>query len=264
MQVVRKWLAHPLTRGLDLDDPKTTALRRLILAEKPFLQAIYLEWYRSIVAALPDGAGMVLELGSGPGFFAEVFPGVLTSEVFRCPDVAAVLDGQQLPLADGSLRAIVMTNVLHHIPNVRCFLSEAERCLRPGGAIVMIEPWVTAWSRLVYTRLHHEPFDPDVQIWELPAGGPLSEANGALPWILCQRDRTQLEGEFALLQIANVTPCMPFSYLVSGGISMRNLAPAWSFNLWRALETAMLSWMNQLGMFAKIVIVRREGTRGTR
>jgi len=45
--------------------------------------------------------------------------------------------------SDGSLRAIVMTDVLHHIPNVESFFAEAARCVRPGGVIVMIEPWLT-------------------------------------------------------------------------------------------------------------------------
>jgi len=29
--VLRTWLTHPLTRGLDIDDPRTTVLRRGIL-----------------------------------------------------------------------------------------------------------------------------------------------------------------------------------------------------------------------------------------
>jgi hypothetical protein len=33
----RKWLAHPLTRDLDLDDPRMTIARRKILKEKRFL-----------------------------------------------------------------------------------------------------------------------------------------------------------------------------------------------------------------------------------
>ena len=35
------WLAHPITRGLDVDDPRTTELRLRILQDKPFLRRIY-------------------------------------------------------------------------------------------------------------------------------------------------------------------------------------------------------------------------------
>jgi hypothetical protein len=64
---LKAWLAEPLTRGLDLDDPRTTALRRDILQRKPFLRRIYDEWYRHIAAAGRLGQVM-LELGSQGGF----------------------------------------------------------------------------------------------------------------------------------------------------------------------------------------------------
>ena len=51
--MLKTWLAHPLTRGLDIDDPRTTHLRQQIIQEKSFLRQIYQEWYQAIVAALP-------------------------------------------------------------------------------------------------------------------------------------------------------------------------------------------------------------------
>ena len=36
--MLARLLTHPLTRGLDLDEPATTALRRRLVAEKPFLR----------------------------------------------------------------------------------------------------------------------------------------------------------------------------------------------------------------------------------
>ena len=39
--MLKHWLEHPLTRGLDLDDPRTTHLRRRVLDEKRFLRRIY-------------------------------------------------------------------------------------------------------------------------------------------------------------------------------------------------------------------------------
>src|SRR6185436_13633701 len=100
-----------LTRGANLDDPNTTALRRRIIESKPFLRRIYLDWYQTLAADLPTGTGKVLELGSGAGFFPDVVPETICSEVFPCPGIDVVLDGQRMPMADGSLRAIVMTDV---------------------------------------------------------------------------------------------------------------------------------------------------------
>jgi hypothetical protein len=51
---------------------------------------------------------------------------------------------------------------------------------------------------------------------------------------------------------------MPFRYLISGGVSMRTLMPAWTFGLWRAVENALAPWSRHLGMFAQIVLERTD------
>ena len=252
------WLAHPAARGLDLDDPRLVTVRRRLIREKPFLRKIYREWYAAIADALPAGDGAVLELGSGGGFLDESVPGLITSDVLAAPHVRVVLDGQQLPLAGGSLRAIVMIDVLHHLPESRRFFREAARCVRGGGRVVMIEPWVSAWSSLIYRRLHHEPFEPGAATWEFPRGGPLSAANMALPWIVFVRDRDRFEREFPQWRVVSIRPFMPFRYLLSGGVSMRSLMPAWTFDLWRAVERALAPWAARLGMFVQIVIERTD------
>jgi len=204
---------------------------------------------------LLSGEGVVLELGSGAGFMGDFIPNLITSELFPCPNVQAVLDGSRLPFAARSLRGIVMTNVLHHFPEPRLFFGEATRCVRSGGVIAMIEPWVTPWSRFVYT-FHYEPFHPEALSWELSNHGPLSGANDGLPWIIFVRDRTTFEPEFPKWKIELIKPIMPFRYLLSGGVSMRGFAPGWSFRLWKRLESALGRWNNQLGMFAQIVLRR--------
>jgi SAM-dependent methyltransferase len=255
--MIKTFLAHPLTRGLDIDDPRTTHLRRTIIESKPFLRRIYDEWYGGIVASLPQCDGPVLELGSGAGFLREFIPDLITSEIFCTPGAALVMDAHRMPLVDTSLRAIVMTNVLHHLARTPLFFAEAARCVKPGGAMIMIEPWASAWGRWVYTHLHHEPFNTTTVDWEFPLTGPLSSANGAIPWILFVRDRELFEKEFPMWELRTATPIMPFRYLVSGGVSLRSLAPGWSFGAWRALEKVMTPWMRHWGMFAQIVLDRR-------
>jgi SAM-dependent methyltransferase len=254
---IKAWLTHPLTRGLDLDDPSSVERCRKLIQSKPSLRAIYREWYSAISRALPAGTGAVLEVGSGPGFLAEFIPGLITSEILACRGIRLSLDATRLPFSTGALRAIVMTNVLHHLPQPRRFFAEAARCVQPGGAIVMIEPWVSTWSSFVYGRLHHEPFDREAQSWEFPASGPLSGANGALPWILFARDRVRFEEEFPEWGIESIRPGMPFRYLLSGGVSLRTLTPPASEGAWRRVERLMEPWMSHWAMFAQIKLVRR-------
>src|SRR5262249_24974746 len=159
------WLLHPLTRGLDIDSPETTRLRKRIVREKGFLFRVYREWYRRIAAEVPGGPGDALELGSGAGVLKEHIPDLITSAAFPGEGVDRAVDAAELPSGDQALRAVVMTTVFHHLPEPRRFLDEASRCVRPGGRVVMLEPWNTPWSRLIYTRLHHEPFDPSAAEW---------------------------------------------------------------------------------------------------
>src|SRR6266498_2451443 len=119
--MLKSLLAHPLTKGLDIDDPRTTHLRLQIIQEKSFLRQIYQEWYQSLALVLPPGEGAVLELGAGAGFMKNVIPEAIASEVFYCPNISAVLDASRLPFAARSLRGIVMTDVLHHIRQPRFF-----------------------------------------------------------------------------------------------------------------------------------------------
>jgi SAM-dependent methyltransferase len=252
----RRWLSHPLARGRDIDAPETTLLRRRIIAEKPFLRRIYEEWYAAVAECVPAGPEPALELGSGAGFMRAAVPRLLASDVFLLPGLDLVLDARQLPFGTASLRAVAMTNVLHHLGDARGFLGEAARCVRPGGALVMIEPWVTPWSRFVYRRLHHEPFAPEASDWTLAPGGPLSSANAALPWMIFARDRERFEREFPAWRVASIRPGMPFRYLLSGGVSLRALAPGAAFGAWKAFERLLAPWMDRLGMFALIRLER--------
>jgi len=251
--LLRNLLAHPLTRGMSVDDPATTRLRREIIRSKPFLAAIYREWYELLLKALPD-EGLVLEVGSGAGFFGEMSSRIITSEVFELPGIDVLLDGTSLPFEQAELSGIAMTDVLHHIPDVRVFFAEATRCVRPGGRMVMVEPWRTPWSERVYRNLHPEPFEPDAG-WLIPETGPLSGANGALPWILFNRDRAQFEADYPQWSIASITPIMPFTYLLSGGVSLRSLMPGWSYSLCRKLENRLDP--NRWAMFAMIELERK-------
>jgi SAM-dependent methyltransferase len=254
---IKSVLAHPLTRGLLLDDAKTTVLRFQIIQSKPFLRRIYDDWYTMIRSKIPEGKGLVLELGSGAGHFQRFVPDVIRSEVFLCPNVDLVTDARFLPFPSSFLKAIVMTDVFHHIPQVDVFLREAVRCLVPGGRIAMVEPWVSAWSRLIYGHFHHEPFRPGADSWEVPSSGPLSCANGALPWIVLVRDRERFISQFPELHVEEISPMMPFRYLASGGVSMRNLMPRGTYCIWRALENAVSPWVDRFGMFALICLRRK-------
>jgi len=247
--------AQPMARKIGLDSPETTLRRRQIIEEKSFLRKFYHECYLSITTSLPNHIdGPILELGSGAGFLKEYIPKLLTSEIITIPNVDIILDGTRLPFSTNVLGGIVMIDVLHHIPNAASFFSDAATCIKPGGVIIMIEPWSTLWSRFVYRHLHHEPFDPNVEDWKIPTGGPLSQANSALPWIIFERDREKFEKEFPQFHIQEIFLNFPFCYLLSGGVSLRASIPGKMYNAVRKIENLTQPWINSFAMFAKVML----------
>ena len=138
------------------------------------LRSLYGRWYREVRARLPDRSrGRWIELGSGPGFAREVIPELELSDVVQAPWHDHQIDAEHLPFADGELGALVLFDVLHHLPRPAKFLTEASRALAPGGRLVLCEPYVSALSFPIYRFLHEERCDLGVD--------PLAEAHASGP-----------------------------------------------------------------------------------
>ncbi len=255
---LKRFLTHPLARGLDLDAPENTLQRAQLIQDKSFLKQFYQDGYRSIAALLPPQVkGPVVELGSGGGFLKGIIPDLITSEVLKIPIVDLIFNGQSMPFKRTSLRAIVMMDVFHHIPRPGRFLAQAADAAKPGGRIIMIEPWVTAWSRFVYRYVHHEPFDVEVKDWKINAGGPLSGANSAIPWIVFDRDRKKFEWRFPQWRIRQIKLHTPFCYLLSGGVTYKNFLPGACYKFCRQFEFRLQPLNPHIAMFATIVLQRQ-------
>lgn len=211
------------------DKPETTLRHAEIIRNKPVLRKIYEDWYGSFIArakSLPEGR--ILEIGSGGGFLKELMPEVYTSDILPLPHLDGCFSAEELPFEDNGLSAIFMLNVFHHIPSAEKFLTEAQRTLKPGGIIFMIEPAHTRVSRFIYRRFHHEPFEPEGD-WFVRGGRPLSDSNQAIPWIVFERDRAIFEEKFPKLKIRSIRLHTPFRYLFSGGLSGAQLIPDFLF-----------------------------------
>ena len=245
----------------DPDSVESIEEVRRTLARKPALRELYEEAYEKFRAAVercPPG-GAVLELGSGGGFAKQArhpIPGLVTSEVVSAPGVDRVVDATKMPFADGELRAIVMMNVFHHIPDVAAFLREAVRCLKPGGRLFMIDQYVGLLSRPLFTFVHHESFDPGAADWSFSTSGRMSGANGALAWIVFRRDRDRFEREFPKLHLEKYEPHTPLRYWWSGGLKSWTLLPGWAFGAATAVDRALSKTMPSLSSFVDIEIVR--------
>jgi SAM-dependent methyltransferase len=204
---------------------------------------------------LPEGK--IVEIGSGGGFLKELNPNIITSDILPFPHCDLTFSGEEMPFNDNELSAILMIDVLHHIPDSISFFREAQRVLKPGGKIIMIEPANTNFSRFIFQKFHHENFDPDSASWSFPTSGPLSGANGALPWIIFTRDYDKFKGQFFSFSKEKIKHHTPFAYLISGGLTFKSPLPGWLFRPFRWLEALLSPFNNYLAMFQTIVVVKK-------
>jgi SAM-dependent methyltransferase len=224
--MILSWLREPSLQGLRAGSPPFFAAQKSLILNRALLKRAYDDWYGRLLSdarSAPPG-GSIVELGSGGSYLKDLEPGIVTSDVV--PGVAQlVVDARTLPFAAESVRALLLTHVFHHIPNVAAFFKEAERTLVPGGVISMIEVAHTPFARFFFSHFHHEPYDDTSAGWAFAQNDSMMDSNQALAWIVFQRDRAEFERRFPNLKIEQLELMPWFTYFASGGLTMRYLVP---------------------------------------
>jgi len=159
---IKHYFKHPL------DSFERTLEHRELIKSKVFLRKLYMQWYTEFSKEINKYKnGVFVELGSGGGFLKEIEPGVICSDVLPLPTNDLSFSALKMPFNDHSVDGIFMIDTFHHIPDSEKFLSEAQRVLKKGGKIIMIEPANSWWGRFIYKNFHHEPFNPEGN-WIIP------------------------------------------------------------------------------------------------
>ena len=241
-----------------LDDPKTTVERIDIISNKKLLKSVYKDFYKIIKSELKhSNKGQVVELGSGAGFIKKEIKNVITTDIMDLPNVdKPKVDAEKMPFKSNSLSAIVMLNVFHHINNPEKALKEFDRVLKKNGKIIMIEPSNTLFGRFLNQNFHHEEFKPNAG-WKLTKKGPLSGGNGAIPWIVFERDSDIFKKKFNNLEIEKIEKHTILKYILSGGFSKPQLVPDNLIVLVEIFERLLAPFSNYLGIFQTIVLIKK-------
>jgi len=105
-----------------------------------------------------DGA-VVLDVGGGPGYFADAFADAGARYAGVDPDVGELTargsvganmlraSGLALPIATDSVDVAYSSNVLEHVPEPEAMAEEMVRVARPGGTVVISwTPWLSPWG----------------------------------------------------------------------------------------------------------------------
>jgi SAM-dependent methyltransferase len=236
------------------------ALRQAWRSNEP-LRVLYRRWYARIREALPARElGPWIEIGSGPGFAREFIPDLELSDIVKAPWHDRCVSAENLPFADGSVGALVLLDVLHHLSAPAKFFQEAVRVLRPGGRIVLCEPYISPVSSVVYRLFHPEPVDMGVQ--PLAEHGAFDKdpfaSNQAIPTLLCRtKGRREIERLYPILKIVCFERLAGLSYPATGGFSRPPLLPMALWRVLLALEDRLPAMAYRLIGFRLLAVIER-------
>jgi len=238
-----------------------------IWERKAILRLLYHHWYREIVALLAPYSP-VIEIGSGCGNFKEYYPECVATDVMRVgPWIDRVVDAHRLDFPPNSVGNLVVFDVIHHLQRPLAFLRQAEQVLRPGGRLILCEPAITPWSRLVYGLFHHEPFDMKWDLFGLDSLPPEPDpghtfANEAIGELLFWKYRERTLSQLPLLTLCSAVKFGFLLYPLTGGFGYRAYLPAAGFVKALHVEDFLLrpfaNWLTGLRML--VVLERGAGS----
>lgn len=197
--------------------------------KKPVLKKIYHNFYTQIAKHLSGlSDSRVVELGSGIGNIKEVIPNCLRSDLFPNPWLDKTENAYRLSFNNETVSDLILFDVFHHLRYPGTAMKEFERVLRPGGRVIIFDPFISLFGRIVYGLFHREPIGWRTQIfWNAPENWNTNQidyyaAQGNATRIFFKR---QFLSSLKNWKVINRFRFSAFSYVASGGYSGPQLYP---------------------------------------
>jgi SAM-dependent methyltransferase len=235
------------------------ATHRKIWQTKPVLRRFYQEYFDRIKNMLPKGTNRIVEVGGGIGNLKSALPTVLSTDLVFCDWLDMVLDAEAMPFTRNSIDAFVGVDVLHHVKRPIVFFREAERCLVPGGRILLVDPYISPVSYIVFKLLHAERLSFSQDFFEEgkgydPCGKDPWDANLALTTSLFWRQKGRFFKMFPGLEIVRLE-AFDWTWPLSGGFGYPSLVPEQCQD-W-LIKIASWKKANSLAAFHAFVVIQK-------
>lgn len=223
---------------------------------KPALRHYYrCEIFDRIIAEMRPGAA--LEIGTGPGFFADYHPGMTGIDVMPSHPSAVSGDVHKMPFTDRAFANVVGVDILHHLARPGQALGEIARVLEPGGRLILVEPWAGPVGRLFYRYLHHEDCAPVNDPWTaaFPAGKNAMDGNAIIPWTVLFARAVEL-GAHAPFVVRRCAPFGILAYAATGGFQPFGL-PWFAVDGLRRFERALPRAVHRIAGLRALFVLER-------
>jgi SAM-dependent methyltransferase len=251
------------TVAIDTQAHEQLLRHRRVWEQKPILRRVYNDEFFARLLASRKAGGLSVEVGAGPGFFKQFAPDILSTDLIWCPWLDAIADAQQLPFRSNSVANVFGLDMLHHLATPMTFLSEVSRILIPGGRLILVEPWITPFSYLVFRFLHQERCDLSETPWVVnPSKEALEklafDGNQAIPYLLFgPKHRSSTLDSLAELKLKALEPFCLFAYLLSGGFKPMNLLPESLYSALSRFESATSPLWRRIAALRVLLVLEK-------
>lgn len=247
-------------------DISATLNNRKALFRKPNLLYWYHQLYEKLLGDPQSTARRrILEIGSGMSPLKHFYPSVLTSDIMPMGHIDYIFDAHWIDhvqeIAPLSLDVITLTNVLHHLQDPISFLLKAREKLCTGGRIILVEPYYSRLSKLIYTKLHHEASDFSVKAPLLSnISGPLSSANMAIPFLIFFGNKgwDKTLRPFYHWPESELFYFTALSYMVAGGVARNFFIPHFCYKMFFKIDSTLANkYPFQFASFFCLTLIKR-------
>ena len=124
-----------------------------------FYSVLAADTVREVARYAELGGARLLDVGGGPGYFADAFRAAGARYAGMEPDAGELAlrggrpegfvraSGLRLPVASGALDVCISSNVLEHVPAPERMAGELVRVVRPGGIVWLSwTTWLSPWG----------------------------------------------------------------------------------------------------------------------